>query len=127
MKTIAEDETAIRELVDTWDIAAANKDLDTMLSMLADDVVFLTVGEKPFGKKEFADRFKSVAVRVDARSDIEEVMVEGDLAVLRNHLKVTMTPTAGGQDTTREGYALTVFRREPNRRWVLARDANLLP
>jgi len=47
-------------------------------------------------------------------------------AWMRNHLTVTMTPP-GDTSTRRSGYALTVLRKTPDGRWVVARDANLLP
>jgi uncharacterized protein (TIGR02246 family) len=123
---MTEDEAAIRELLDTWSAASANWDLDTMLSLLADDVVFLTVGAKPFGKKEFAERGRAMrGMHVESKNDVEEVVVSGDLAYLRNHLKVTIN-SKDRPPVHREGYTLTVFRREASRRWVLARDANLM-
>ncbi|HEX6731611.1 MAG TPA: SgcJ/EcaC family oxidoreductase [Pyrinomonadaceae bacterium] len=49
---ISNDEQAIRQLVDTFLTASKNDDLDTVLSLLADDVVFMVPGREPFGKKE---------------------------------------------------------------------------
>jgi ketosteroid isomerase-like protein len=37
-----------------------------------------------------------------------------------------MTPSGGGTPMRRSGYTLTILRKEPDGRWVLARDANLL-
>ncbi len=34
--------------------------------------------------------------------------------------------TPGGQPIRRAGYTFTIFRREPDGKWRLARDANLL-
>ena len=39
---------------------------------------------------------------------------------------VATTPLQGGVTTRREGNVLSVFRKEPDGRWVLFRDANLL-
>jgi ketosteroid isomerase-like protein len=39
---------------------------------------------------------------------------------------VTATPTEGGDAMRRAGPVLSVFRKEPDGRWVLFRDANLL-
>jgi uncharacterized protein (TIGR02246 family) len=49
----------------------------------------------------------------------------GNWAYLRNHLKITVTPP-NGQPMRRSGYTLTIVRKEPDGRWRLARDANLL-
>ena len=37
-----------------------------------------------------------------------------------------MTPLQGGTPMRRSGYTLTLFRKEPDGRWVLFRDANMV-
>jgi ketosteroid isomerase-like protein len=44
---------------------------------------------------------------------------------MRNHLKITITPPDGNV-IKKAGYVLSILRKEPEGRWVLARDANLL-
>ena len=120
------DEEAIRELVDTWMAASKAGDLTTLLGLMAEDVVFMVVGQEPFGKKVFAENFaKMKGVRLDPRSDIKEIKVIGDWAWMRNHLAVTFTPP-GNQPTTHSGYVLTILNKTPGGKWVIARDANLL-
>jgi len=127
MANVTKDEEAIRALVDTWMIASRDGDLDTILGLMTDDVVFMVPGQEPFGKKEFAAASQSMkGARVDGRSDIKELRVLGDWAYLRNHLEVTMTPTDGGEPMRRAGYTLTILRKNPDGRWQLARDANLM-
>ena len=58
-------------------------------------------------------------------SDIRELQVLGDWAYLRAYLQVTMTPPSGAP-LRRTGYTLTILRKQPDGRWLLARDANLL-
>jgi uncharacterized protein (TIGR02246 family) len=58
-------------------------------------------------------------------SDIKEIEVLGDWAWVRNHITVTMTPP-GGVPVKRSGYTLTILKKQPDGRWLLARDANLL-
>jgi uncharacterized protein (TIGR02246 family) len=124
--TMTDDERAIRDLVDTWMSATKAGDLATVLSLMADDVIFMVPGQKPFGKEAFAAASQSMKnVRIDGHSEIEELKVLGDWAYLRNHLDVTMTPD-GGAPVRRAGYTLTILRKQANNRWVLARDANLL-
>jgi ketosteroid isomerase-like protein len=50
---------------------------------------------------------------------------DGDWAWYRTHLVVTMTPPGGGP-VRREGYTLTVARKNARGEWTIARDANLL-
>ena len=44
---------------------------------------------------------------------------------MRTHINVTMTPP-DGPPLHRAGYTLTILRKEPDGRWVVAHDANLL-
>ena len=121
-----DDERAIRELVRTWLAASQKGDLQTLLGLMADDVVFMLPGQNPFGKEAFAASFKALTgVRFETSSDIEEIKLLGDWAYLRNCLEVTMTPP-GGAPVRRSGYTLTILRKEPDGHWLVARDANLL-
>ena len=123
---MTDDERAIRNLVDTWMSATREGDVDAVLRLMADDVIFMVPGQQPFGKREFAATSAGMKdVRVEGRSDIRELKVLGDWAYLRNYIGMTMTP-AGGAPVHRGGYTLTILRKEPDGRWVLARDANLL-
>jgi uncharacterized protein (TIGR02246 family) len=122
---MTEDERAIRNLVDTWMFATRKGDVETVLNLMADDVIFMVPGQKPFGKEAFAAASRGMSnVRFEGRSDIEELMVLGNWAYLRNHIEMTITPEEGAP-VRRAGYALTIFRKEDGR-WVLARDANLV-
>jgi len=101
-------------------------DLTTVLGLMADDVIFMVPGQKPFGKDAFAagsERLKNV--RIDGQSTIEELKRLDGWAFSRNHIDLTMTPESGAA-MRRSGYTLTILRKEPDGRWVLARDANLL-
>jgi uncharacterized protein (TIGR02246 family) len=122
------DEQQIRDLVATWFAASKDGDIDTVLGLMTDDVVFLVPGRAPMGKQEFADLSRVppgvVPPRVDGRSEIQEVVVSGDIAYMWTKLSVVVTPS-GGQSMERAGHTLTVLRRE-NGQWRLARDANLL-
>jgi uncharacterized protein (TIGR02246 family) len=66
------------------------------------------------------------AARFEARSEIQELQVQGDWAFIRNHLDVSMTPAGATRPVKRSGYTLTILRKQTDGRWVLARDANLM-
>jgi uncharacterized protein (TIGR02246 family) len=120
-------ERAIRELVATWFAASKRGDLPTVLSLMTDDVIFMVPGRKPFGKEAFAAASEGMKdVRIDGTSDIQEIQVLGDWAYLRGYLEIEMTPPDGGTPVHRSGHTLTILRKEPDGRWRLARDANLL-
>ena len=123
---MTEDERAIRNLVDTWMLATQKGDIETVLNLMADDVMFMVPGQKPFGKEAFAATSRGMLnVRFEGRSDIEELKVLGNWAYVRNHIDLTITPEQGAP-MQRAGYTLTILRKEADGRWVLARDANLV-
>ncbi|MEA2975912.1 MAG: hypothetical protein QOF19_1432 [Alphaproteobacteria bacterium] len=120
------DERAIRDLVATWMTASAAGDTQTVLSLMADDVVFMVPGREPFGKEAFAAMSEGMkGVRMEGTSDIREIEVLGDWAYLRNYITVTLTP-AGDAPVRHAGYTLSILRKQPDGRWLLARDANLV-
>jgi uncharacterized protein (TIGR02246 family) len=125
---MASDEQQIRELIAKWMAATKTGDVATVLSLMTDDVVFLVVGQPPFGKEKFAELMKSPPgaprPQIDGRSEIQEIQVLGDCAFVWTRLNVEMTPP-GGQTVKRSGHTLSVLRRTDGQ-WRLARDANLL-
>ena len=122
-----DDERAIRDVIETWMRASSNGDTETVLSLMAEDVVFLVAGKPPFGKKEFAESQKGLTDQhIEGTSNVREVKVAGDWAYCWTDLKVVMTPNNGGVPARRSGNTLSIFQKLPDGRWVLARDANLL-
>ena len=104
-------------------------DVDTVLSLMTDDVVFLVSGRPPMEKAEWAalSRFPpgSPCPNFEGTYEIQEVQVSGDMAFIWTKLSVTVTLPGPGVPIERAGHTLTVFRRI-NGKWLLARDANLL-
>lgn len=119
-------ERAIRELVDTWMKASRAGDTDRVLDLMSEDAIFMVPGREPFGKQTFAANSRSMdGVKLEGSADIRELEVLGGWAYLRNFIEITITPP-GGTPVRRSGFTLTIFRKEPDGRWVLARDANLV-
>lgn len=123
------DERKIRSLVDTWQSATQAGDIDSVLSLMTDDVVFLVPGREPMTKGEFAALSRvppgSPRPKFESESEIREVQISGDMAYLWSKLSVTVTPPGASESIERAGHTLTVFRRIGGN-WLLARDANLL-
>ncbi len=123
---MTDDERAIRNVVETWLAASKAGDLPTVLSLMTDDVLFLTPGQAPFGKEAFAAMSNGLKdVQVDGTSDIQEVQVFGDIAYLRNALRIVIT-MPDGKVVRRSGQTLTILRKEADGKWRLVRDANLV-
>jgi uncharacterized protein (TIGR02246 family) len=126
---MATDEQRIRDLIATWHKSTNAGDVDAVLPLMADDVVFLVPGQAPMrGRTTFEQRLRGLlqANRLESEGDVVELEVSGDLAYCWTKLKVTITPLAGGTAAVRSGSALTVLRKRHDGSWVVIRDANLL-
>jgi uncharacterized protein (TIGR02246 family) len=122
------DEDAIRTLVETWMAATAAGDIDRVLELMDEDVVFLGPGRPPMrGRQAFADASRGASrLRFEGRSDLQEIKVFGEWAYLWNQLTVVTHPLDGGVATKRSGPVLSVLRKKPDGRWVIYRDANMI-
>jgi uncharacterized protein (TIGR02246 family) len=125
-----QDEQAIREVIARWHRATADGDVDTVLGLMAEDVVFLVPGKPPLrGRASFEKGLRDLckSIRIESRGDVQEIQVSQGLAYCWTLLTVRMTPIAGGKATERSGSSLSIFRKQTNGSWRLVRDANLLP
>lgn len=123
---MTDDERAIRQVVETWMQASRAGDAATVLSLMTDDVVFMTPGREPFGREAFeAAAADQNDARIEGSNDVVEVQVLGDWAFTRNRIDMTFTPP-NGEPVRRAGYTLSRYRKDGDGRWRLARDANLL-
>ena len=113
----------------TWMAATKSGDVETVLSLMTDDVVFLVAGQPVMRKPEFAAASKSMAgpgaPQFDGRSEIQEIKILGDWAFMWTKLTVVVTPPEALQPITRAGNTLTILRKQGGK-WLIARDANLL-
>lgn len=127
--TMSPDEQAIREVVSDWHDATARGDVDAVLALMAEDVVFPTPGRLPMtGRAVFEAGLRELLKghRIESSDEVREIAVSGDLAYCLTQLTVRVTPLSGGKSHERVGDALSIFRRRPNGAWILVRDANLM-
>jgi uncharacterized protein (TIGR02246 family) len=123
------DEQQIRDLMDEWRRLTAAGDVDGLLSLTADDVVFLTPGNPPITKEDFATGFRQVSLkaRIESTQEVREIRTSGDIAYAWSHLSVVLiSKEDGGKNWKNSGYVLTVFHKSSSGKWLLARDANLM-
>src|SRR5436190_18308165 len=122
-----DDEREIRQLVSTWMAATQAGDVDQVLSLMADDVVFLAPGQAVMHKADFAAAARAMAgpngPRFEGRSEIMEIQLMGDWAFMWTRLTLVVTPPGHAPSVTRAGHTLTVLARQAGK-WVIARDAN---
>jgi len=124
---MSNDELAIRNLIEMWCRATEAGDVDALAPLMAEDMVFLTPGREPFGKREFLEGSLQSAgkVKISVQADLKEVRVAGDLGYCWLKLAVTLTPPDDTAPMQHSGYTIGIYRRDGDR-WVLARDANLV-
>jgi len=123
------DEEAIRALVAKWHRATAAGDVDAILRLMSDDVVFLVAGQPPLkGRDAFENGLRNLlaAHRIQSTGDVQEVSVSGPMAYCWSILNVEVMPLAGDGAVRRSGSALSILRKQPGGNWVIIRDANLL-
>jgi len=78
-----DDKQLIRDLIATWQRATATGDLPQLLSLMAEDIVFLLPGQPPMrGRDAFAAGFQAALqhYRIDSSSEIQEIEIAGDWA-----------------------------------------------
>ena len=78
---MSSDEQQIRALVAEWMAATGAGDVDAVLRLMSDDVMFLRAGRPPMGKDEFAAAARALAgpeaPRIEGRGEILELEVAG--------------------------------------------------
>ena len=122
------DEQAIRAVHTSWIDAVNAGDLARLLSLMADDVVFLNPGRAPFGRDGFPAGFTAGHQQslIHCVSDLEEIVVAGEVAYTMCRDSLSVTPRAGGDTKRLAGNRITIYRKQPDGRWLLARDAHTL-
>ncbi len=88
------DERAIREVHSTLIDAVNAGDLVRLLSLMADDVVFLTPGQAPSGRDGFSTGFSAAhqQARINCISEVEDVVVVGEVAYTLSRDSLSVTP-----------------------------------
>jgi uncharacterized protein (TIGR02246 family) len=122
------DEQAIREVHSTWIDAVNAGDLARLLVMTTDDVAFLNPGQERIGRDGFSTNSSAAhqQLRIRCVSELMEVVIVGEVAYTRSRDSLTVSPRAGGEESRLAGDRMTIYRKQPDGRWLLARDANVL-
>ncbi len=90
-------------------------DIDAVLDLMTDDVLFLVPGTPPFGKAQFeaAMRAQSKSIRLDGSAQTLEIQLFGDHAMMRNRLTIEIHARRGDPSNALRHYRR--FRRELDR------------
>jgi len=121
------DERAVRALHAAWLAAVNAGDLACLLGLMTSDAQFLGPGREPVGREAFAAGFAAAGqqAKLLCVSELLEVVVARDVAytVCRDSLGIR-PPTGKAVDLA--GHRMSIYRRQPDGRWLLARDVHTL-
>src|SRR5256885_16458753 len=100
---MASDEREIRTVHSIWIDAVNAGDLARLLTLVAEDVVFLTPGQAPFGREGFSSNFRTAhqQMRICCTSELEEVIVVGEVAYTRSRDALSVTRKGGTELVTK--------------------------
>ena len=122
------DEREIRAIHSNWIGAVNAGDLDRLLTLVAEDVVFLAPGQAPVGRDGFSSNFVAAHKQMQIRcaSELDEVVVIGEVAYTRSRDGLSVIPHANGKAAELTGHRMTIYRKQPDGRWVVSRDMHTL-
>ncbi len=106
--------------------AINSNNLDSIMGVMAEDVVFLAAHSPPMvGKAAVRPWVEGYLQAFTTHWDKEalEFEVAGEWAFERYSYKSTDTPRAGGEPVKDSGWGLVVYHHDPDGRWRVARDA----
>jgi uncharacterized protein (TIGR02246 family) len=118
----------IREVVTNWMRATEEGNLETELSLIAEDAVFLLPDQPPMRGREAFCRRPALGPWTSLHR--KQARYSGDSCRWRRLLLESAfsdgDSAAGRPAQRRAGPTLSVFRKERDGRWILFRDANML-
>src|SRR5215217_5086227 len=99
---------------------------DSLLALLADDVIIMPPNESILGGKpavrawyeQFVRQMRTVSLDISNR----ELVVGGDYATEVAQFAWTLVPVAGGAQVVDRGSYMQTWRRLPDGRWVFSRE-----
>src|SRR5215831_4641828 len=79
-------------------------------------------------RESFSSNFMAAhqQMRICCTSELEEVVVVGEVAYTRSRDALSVTPRAGGKAGQLAGHRMTVYRKQRDGRWLLSRDVHTL-
>ena len=120
----AADEAAIRDRFAKWTQAFNDKDAAGVCDLFAPDLVYSLPEVVNGTQAQLCGNLANLFTRTDLKlsyelPDIHEMIVSGDIAVVR--MKWTLTAEANGKKDTTTEEGIDIFRRQPDGRWSIAR------
>jgi ketosteroid isomerase-like protein len=106
--------------------AINSNNLDSLMGMLTNDVVFLSAGAPAMVGKDAVRPWLAgyyTAYRTHWDKPVQVFVISGEWAFERYSYVSTDTARAGGAVVRSTGWGLLVYHRDPDGKWRVARDA----
>lgn len=106
--------------------AINSNNVDSLVSMMTDDVIFLATDAKPVVGKSAVRRWAEdyeKAFHTHWDKPVQEFAIFGDVAIERYSYTSTDTPVAGGKSVADTGWGLVIYHRDNDGVWRVSRDA----
>ncbi|WP_280822937.1 YybH family protein [Pseudaminobacter soli (ex Li et al. 2025)] len=117
------DEQAIRDQLDNWTKTFNEGRADEVCDLFTDDVIATVRTTPNAGKGEICKRLRNALAKTDRKlayaTNIHEILVSGDLAVVR--LTWTLTTEMGGKASMTTDEGMDVFQRGADGVWRIHR------
>jgi steroid delta-isomerase len=118
------DKAAIMDRFHRWTAAFNAKDAAGVCDLFAPDLIYSLPEVVNGSQQTICDNLAKILARQDVKlsykaPDVHEIIVSGDIAVVR--LTWTLTVEAKGQTETTTEEGIDIFRRQPDGRWSIAR------
>ena len=123
--TTGPDVEAIMLWFEQYTAAVNSGDLEVWASFIADDAVVMPPDELPIsGMDQLRPLYETVfgTYAFDFNARVEEIIVAGDLAVLRAFFEETVTPKREGDASEFSGSWLVVLRQQSDGSWKMWRN-----
>ena len=118
------DRESIQQLGQDWVDAVHHGDVDGLLDLVTDDVVFMPANAPSIvGRAAVEQTYRAVfaAFEVEQTFAPEEIQVGGDWAFVRGPDALETRPSAGGDSIAVRGRGLSILRRVEDGSWRFAR------
>jgi ketosteroid isomerase-like protein len=120
------DDSGAHQAHEAYVTAINSNNLDSLLGMLTEDVVFLSAHEPVMVGKAAVRLWLEgylKAFKTHWDKPVQEFVVNGDWAFERYSYKSGDTPLAGGPVVEDTGWGLVIYHHDADGKWRVARDA----
>jgi len=119
------DERALNALVGDFMVAINNSDADAVAALYSSDGIRMPPDAPEIrGREAIRQNLQGVfeVADIEVQVHVEETEFSGELASVRGTFALITTPKDGSDPSEMEGNWMRLMRREPDGRWLVARE-----